>query len=91
MTMFQVVLREFASSKHTSITPFLGSLVILLFLYVCSARSRESHLPQRLRPSSRSVLAFSVIRQAPGSWHPRGQPASLTTGNRLGAREVPST
>eukprot|EP00966_Prymnesium_polylepis_P306256 7077101-Prymnesium_polylepis.1 len=32
-----------------------------------------------------------VYRQAPGSWHPRGPPASLSTGNRLRAREVPST
>eukprot|EP00966_Prymnesium_polylepis_P100811 2334807-Prymnesium_polylepis.1 len=28
-------------------------------------------------------------RQAPGAWYPRGQPASLSTGNRLRAREPP--
>eukprot|EP00966_Prymnesium_polylepis_P172012 3977732-Prymnesium_polylepis.1 len=28
-----------------------------------------------------------VYRQASGLWHPRGQPASLSTGNRLGAHE----
>eukprot|EP00966_Prymnesium_polylepis_P184100 4266758-Prymnesium_polylepis.1 len=30
-------------------------------------------------------------RCPPGPWHPRGQPASLSTGDRLGAHEVPST
>eukprot|EP00966_Prymnesium_polylepis_P295432 6822219-Prymnesium_polylepis.1 len=36
------------------------------------------------RASSPSV-ALPVDRQAPGSWHPRSQPASLSAGNRLRA------
>eukprot|EP00966_Prymnesium_polylepis_P058547 1355891-Prymnesium_polylepis.1 len=37
------------------------------------------------------MIVTIVYRQAPGSWHPRGHPALLSTGNRLRAHEVPST
>eukprot|EP00966_Prymnesium_polylepis_P211815 4905842-Prymnesium_polylepis.1 len=54
------------------------------------ARRHEPRLPTYAQEFRGPHARLSVLRQASSSWHPRDHPASLSTGNRLRAHEVPS-
>eukprot|EP00966_Prymnesium_polylepis_P162111 3746549-Prymnesium_polylepis.1 len=62
--------------------------------HACTLRARTAAGPSSPPNDCGGVVGRAgcpiVCQQAPGSWHPRDQPASLSAGNRLGAREVPS-